>query len=111
MRFAHYLSELRHDSTFSVRQMIANKGFAFVAIATLALGIGATTAIFSTLNAVVLRPLPIPEPDRVVSVWEVWRDQGRGNMSAGNFVDLAAEQKVFGSMTAVSSATMTLARD
>src|SRR6187402_3206363 len=98
MRFAHYLSELRHDSTFSVRQMIANKGFALVAIATLALGIGATTAIFSTLNAVVLRPLPIPAPDRVLTVWEVWRDQGRGNVSAGNFVDVAAAQKAFSAM-------------
>jgi putative ABC transport system permease protein len=111
MRLTQYLSELRQDAVFSVRQMIVNKGFALVAIATLALGIGATTAIFSALNAVILRPLPIPEPDRVVTVWEVWRDQGRGNMSAGNFVDMAAEQKVFESMAAVSGATMTLARD
>jgi putative ABC transport system permease protein len=111
MRLAQYLSELRQDAAFSVRQMIANKGFALVAVATLALGIGATTAIFSALNAVVLRPLPIPEPDRVVSVYSSWRDQGRGNVSAGNFVDLAAEQRAFSSVAAVTPATMTLARD
>ena len=68
MRLAQHFSELRQDAAFSVRQMIANKGFALVAVATLALGIGATTAIFSALNAVVLRPLPMPAPDRVVSV-------------------------------------------
>ena len=111
MRVAQYLSELRQDVAFSVRQMIANKGFALVAVAILTLGIGATTAIFSALNAVVLRPLPMPAPDRVLSVWESWRGQGRGNMSAGNFVDMGAEQSVFGSLTAVSPATLTLARD
>ena len=111
MRLAQHLSELWHDAAFSVRQMIANKAFALVAIATLALGIGGTTAIFSALNAVVLRPLPIPAPDRVVSVWESWRGQGRGNVSAGNFVDMGVEQRVFRSWTAVSPATMTLARD
>jgi putative ABC transport system permease protein len=109
MRLAQHFSELRQDAAFSVRQMIANKGFALVAVATLALGIGATTAIFSALNAVVLRPLPMPAPDRVVSVWESWRDQGRGNVSAGNFIDMGAEQSVFRSLAAVSPATMTLA--
>ena len=111
MRLAQPLSELWHDAAFSVRQMGANKAFALVAIATLALGVGGTTAIFSALNAVVLRPLPMPAPDRVVSVWESWRGQGRGNVSAGNFVDMGVEQSVFRSLTAVSPATMTLARD
>src|SRR5690349_10837904 len=62
MRFAQYLSELRQDAAFAVRQMIATPAFTVVAVATLAVGIGATTAIFSTVNTVVLRPLPVPAP-------------------------------------------------
>ncbi|HMC77871.1 MAG TPA: ABC transporter permease [Vicinamibacterales bacterium] len=111
MRVAQYLSELRQDAAFAVRQLIASRGFSFVAIATLALGIGATTAIFSTVHAVVLRPLPVPNADRLVQVYEVWRDQGRGNMSAGNFVDVAAEQQAFTAMAASTAVSMTLARD
>jgi putative ABC transport system permease protein len=111
MRLFQYLSELRQDAAFSVRQMIATPAFTVVAIATLALGIGATTAIFSVVHAVVLRPLPVPEPERLVVISEVWRDLGRGNMSAGNFVDMAAEQTVFESLTASTAASMTLARD
>ena len=64
MRLVQYLSELRQDAAFSVRQMIAAPAFSLVAIGTLALGIGATTAIFSAVHAVVLRPLPVPEPER-----------------------------------------------
>src|SRR4051812_8625578 len=91
--------------------MLAAPAFTLVALGTLALGIGATTAIFSTVNAVVLRPLPVPASDRLVELYEVWRDAGRGNMSAGNFVDMAAEQRVFQAVTAISGASMTLARD
>ncbi|HET7694328.1 MAG TPA: ABC transporter permease [Vicinamibacterales bacterium] len=111
MRIAQYVSELRQDAAFSVRQMLAARAFTTVSVATLALGIGATTAIFSTLNAVVLRPLPVPEPDRLVEVHSSWRDLGRGNVSAGNFVDMAAEQTVFQAVAAASGASMTLARD
>src|SRR4051794_41134198 len=56
MRLVQYLSELRQDAFFSARQMIAAPAFTVVAVATLALGIGATTAIFSAVQAVVLRP-------------------------------------------------------
>src|SRR4051812_26060062 len=111
MRLLQHLSELRQDAAFSLRQMIATPGFTLVAIVTLALGIGATTAIFSAVNAVVLRPLPVAEPERIVEVNEDWRHTGRSNMSAGNFVDTAAAQTVFQSMTATTATSMTLARD
>jgi putative ABC transport system permease protein len=111
MRVFQYLSELRQDAAFSIRQMFATPAFTIVAVATLALGIGGTTAIFSAVNAVVLRPLPIPDPERLVVINEVWRDLGRGNMSAGNFVDMAAEQTAFQSVSASTQASMTLARD
>ncbi len=111
MRLRQYVSELRQDAAFSIRQILATPAFSVVAIATLALGIGATTAIFSAVNAVVLRPIPVPDPDRIVVINEVWRDLGKGSVSAGNFVDMAAEQTVFESLTATSGASMTLARE
>jgi len=111
MRLLQYLSELRQDAAFSLRQMIATPGFTLVAVLTLALGIGATTAIFSAVNAVVLRPLPVAEPDRIVEIHEVWRGEGRGAVSAGNFVDMAAAQSAFQSITATTPVSMTLARD
>src|SRR4051812_33578145 len=109
MRIVQYLAELRQDAAFSVRQMIATPAFTLIAVATLALGIGATTAIFSTVNTVVLRPLPVPEPGRIMVIQEEWRDLGRGGMSAGNYVDMASAQSVFSAVAATTSVGMTLA--
>ncbi len=74
MRRREYFSELRQDLVFGLRQLSKNPGFTIVAILTLALGVGGTTAIFSAVNAVVLRPVPVAEPDRLVYVFSTWRD-------------------------------------
>jgi predicted permease len=68
VRRAEYLGEIRHDVAFALRQLARARGFAAVAIGTLALGVGATAAVFSALDTVVLRPLPFDHPERIVEV-------------------------------------------
>ncbi len=69
------LDEFRQDVRYGVRILAKSPGFTIVAVLSLALGIGATSTIFSVLNAVVLRPLPFEEPDRLVSLQE-FRPEG-----------------------------------
>jgi putative ABC transport system permease protein len=102
-----YLTELMQDLTFACRQLAAHSGFTLVAVLTLALGIGATTAIFSAVESVVLRPLPFPHPDKLVAVYEDY--QGRaGNVSAGNFVDGVEPVRAFSAATAVQYSNFNL---
>src|SRR5829696_8938395 len=63
------LDDLRHDIRYTRRMLRSNPGFAAIAILILAVGIGATTAIFSVVNATLLRPLPFREPDRLMSLF------------------------------------------
>jgi putative ABC transport system permease protein len=71
-RRAEYLAELRQDVGFALRQLGKARGFTAVTVLTLALGIGATAAMFSALDAVVLRSLPFPDADRVVALHPQW---------------------------------------
>jgi putative ABC transport system permease protein len=85
-RWTEVFSEMGQDAAFALRQLRKVPAFALIAAFTLALGIGATTAIFSLLNAVVLQPLPFPEPERIVHLWSVDRGQDRST-SPGNFFE------------------------
>ena len=75
------------DVRFALRTLAKDRGFAAVAIITLALGIGANTAIFSVIDAVLLRPLPYPKAGRIVRVWEQAPDGHRINLADPNFTD------------------------
>jgi predicted permease len=110
-RAGRWLSESRQDVALALRQMIAAPGVTALAIATLAIGIGATTAIFSAVYSVVLRPLPVPHPDRLVVVGESPRESRVGNVSIGSFVDMAAEQTVFDAVAAAVVESVTMSRE
>src|SRR5687768_11720799 len=100
MRLTQWIGEFRDDVRFAARQLARAPGFTAVAALTLALGIGATTAIFSAVHAVVLRPLPFPEPDRVMVLGEDW--EGRpSSVSVGNFHDWRTHAKSFSALAAM----------
>jgi putative ABC transport system permease protein len=90
------------DLRYAARGLRHQPGFALVALGTLALGIGANTALFTVLDAVVLRPLSYADPERLVAVFDTHRAQGRDHErpSPGNFLDWRARSRAFESMAA-----------
>jgi putative ABC transport system permease protein len=91
------METLVQDLRYASRTLLRQPGFAATAILTVALGIGATTAIFSVVNAVVLTPLPYHEPGRIVALQTLWKDTGRrGNSTSGpDFHDWVAQSRAF----------------
>src|SRR5688500_11456800 len=91
------MNTLLHDIRFGLRMLLKSPSISIVATIALALGIGANTAIFSVVNAVLLRPLPFQNPDSLVAVFETVpaRGQQRGSHSYPNFFDMRAQQTVF----------------
>src|ERR1041384_4118033 len=90
------MDSLIKDIRYGFRSLLKRPGFTAIALIALALGIGANTAIFSLVNAVVLRPLPFPEPDRLVWVWGKIRSGGsRASISPLDFQDYREQNKTF----------------
>ena len=102
------MDTLRQDLVYALRRLCQTPGFTLVAVATLALGIGANSAIFSVVNAVLLRPLPYDEPDRLVRVWQTWKGKDAGVYSPPNFLDTAAAASSFEGMAAADGGGVTL---
>jgi putative ABC transport system permease protein len=103
------MADLLRDMRYAVRQLAKTPGFTIVAVLTLALGIGATSAIFSVVNGVLLQPLPYPDPDGLVRVYEVVPQHGRFSVAPANFLDWRKQTSVFEHMAAYTPGTATLA--
>jgi len=98
------MDQLIQDIRYAFRMMFKNPGFTFVALITLALGIGANTAIFSLVNGLLLRPLPYGNPDRIVMVWQDYRERnGRDKewTSPDTFFDWRDQNHSFESISVI----------
>jgi putative ABC transport system permease protein len=101
-------ADAAQDIRYGFRSLVKAPVFTAVAVLTLALGIGANSAIFSFVDGVLLKPLPYPEPDRIYLVWEKPPGGGINVVSALNYLDWKAQSDVFESMAAVTGGRMTM---
>ena len=109
MRQVNYLENFLQDVRYGLRVLRRNPGFASAAILTLALGIGATTAIFSIVDNVMLKPLPFPTAGRMVRVRSVIAATGHGDVASyPDFLDWRARNRVFEGMAAFRTGDFTL---
>jgi predicted permease len=88
-----WLETLLRDVRFGLRMLRKNPGFTAVAILTLALGIGVNVAIFSVVDATLLDPIPLPQPDRIVSLFTTWPSYTHAGFSYPNFLDIQRESR------------------
>ncbi len=102
------MNGLLKDLQYAYRTLIKSPGFTIVSLLTLAIAIGANTAIFSFVNSILLTPLPYPDADRIVRVLEKPPDNPRNGISTLNFLDWQHQNTVFESMAAQTGGTVTL---
>ena len=103
-------ADLWQDLRYGLRTLLKNPGFTIIAVIALALGIGANSAIFSVVNAVLLRPLPFKNPEQLVMVWENATHLGfpKNTPSPPNFLDWQRQNTVFTGMAAMSERSFNL---
>jgi len=102
------MEALFKDLRYGFRSLLRRPGFTVVSVLTLALGIGANTAIFSVVSAVLLQPLPYNEPERLVALWENVPVHGQWRVTPANFFDWKKQNTVFADLAAFGSNTLTL---
>jgi len=99
------MTNFLQDLRYSARILLKKPGFTFIAVVTLALGIGANTAIFSVVNAVLLQPLPYPEPDRLTQIFlnNPETPQGKGSFGNADFLAVAERSQSFEKVAAIAA--------
>ena len=102
------MKNLWQDIRIGIRSLGRNRMVTIIAIAALALGIGANTAIFSVVNTVLLRPLPYPQPDRLVWFWESQPDLEQAPFSAADSLDYQAQNQSFAEMAVTRQMSFTM---
>jgi putative ABC transport system permease protein len=108
MRFNEQLEAVRKDVRYAWRAMWRSPGFSLTAILTLALGIGANTAMFGVVNATLLRPLPYAQQDRIVMVWNRWVNWPQTWLSTPEAADYAQQREIFASFSPFSQGAANL---
>src|SRR5687768_14156444 len=94
------MTNFLQDVRYAVRMLFKSRAFAAIAVLTLALGIGANTALFSVVNGVLLNPLPFQNPDELYAVYTKTSNFDRGSISYPNFLDWQKENRTFVSLSA-----------
>ena len=110
-RRTEYFSELAQDFRYALRQLVRAPGFAAAAILTLALGIGACASIFSVVNAVLLRPFPFAEPDRILQLSETNPQSDEWSASEPNYLDFRDRNHSFAALAAFAGRPVSLLGD
>src|SRR5262245_1697378 len=105
------MQTLWQDLRYGVRMLLKNPGFSLIAVLTLALGIGANTAIFSVVNGVLLKPLPYREPEQLIRVFERSLTQPRFPMSGGNFQDYREQNSTLSGLALYTRQDLELSND
>src|SRR5579859_4780312 len=105
------MNSLIHDLRYGARVLRKSPAFTGVAVLTLAVGIGANTAIFSIVDAVLFRPLAMVQPQRVMLLQETWKGRGGGGLSVGNFADIREQSTAFSNLSASAPAAYNLATE
>ena len=103
MRRVRLIEDLWRDFRFGLRSLLKRPGFTAIALLALALGIGANTAIFSLVNAVILQPLPYRDPDRLISVYGTRNRSTQGSVGPTDFLDYRSQNKTFEQFAASGS--------
>jgi putative ABC transport system permease protein len=102
------MGSLWQDVRYGVRVLLKRPGFTLLSVLTLAIGIGVNTAIFSIVNAALLRPLPYPEPDRLVRIWETRTANNEMQASYPNYIDWIEQNSVFEALCGYDGTNFTL---
>lgn len=107
-RSARWMENLSRDVRYGLAALGRDRGFTFVAVSVLALGIGANTAMFSLVDGILFKPLPFPEPERIVRLWEVTAENTTNSTTTRNFTEFKRQNHTFDALSAESRSTATV---